>query len=78
MREADFSECTFNGAYLEKAVAYRTNFEGVLMFSPLLCSHFVVHLLGHGRVVNNHPILDAGADLSDTLMDRMVGDAPLA
>ncbi|CAM6091517.1 unnamed protein product [Calypogeia fissa] len=40
MREADFSGCPFNGAYMEKAVAYKTNFRG--------------------------------ADLSDTLMDRMV------
>ncbi|OAE18841.1 hypothetical protein AXG93_2556s1120 [Marchantia polymorpha subsp. ruderalis] len=39
MREADFSNCPFNGAYLEKAVAAKTNFRG--------------------------------ADLSDTLMDRM-------
>lgn len=28
MREANFSGCTFAGGYLEKAVAYRTNFEG--------------------------------------------------
>jgi len=40
MRESDFSGSTFNGAYLEKAVAYKANF--------------------------------TGADLSDTLMDRMV------
>ncbi|KAJ0973563.1 hypothetical protein J5N97_021522 [Dioscorea zingiberensis] len=39
MRESDFSGCSFNGAYLEKAVAYKANF--------------------------------SGADLSDTLMDRM-------
>ncbi|KAL5181816.1 Thylakoid lumenal protein TL20.3, chloroplastic [Glycine soja] len=40
MRESDFSGSTFNGAYLEKAVAYKANF--------------------------------SGADLSDTLTDRMV------
>ncbi|KAJ0970513.1 hypothetical protein J5N97_023390 [Dioscorea zingiberensis] len=40
MRESDFSGCSFNGAYLEKAVAYKANF--------------------------------SGADLSDTLMDRML------
>lgn len=28
MREADFSGSTFNGAYLEKAVAYKANFTG--------------------------------------------------
>ena len=28
MREADFSGSTFNGAYLEKAVAFKTNFTG--------------------------------------------------
>ncbi|KAG6532116.1 hypothetical protein ZIOFF_005954 [Zingiber officinale] len=28
MRESNFSGSTFNGAYLEKAVAYRTNFTG--------------------------------------------------
>lgn len=31
MRESDFSGCTFNGAYLEKAVAYKTNFSGKLI-----------------------------------------------
>lgn len=31
MRESDFSGCTFNGAYLEKAVAYKTNFSGKLV-----------------------------------------------
>jgi len=29
MRESDFSGSTFNGAYLEKAVAYRANFSGI-------------------------------------------------
>lgn len=29
MRESDFSGCTFNGAYLEKAVAYKANFTGI-------------------------------------------------
>jgi len=28
MRESDFSGSTFNGAYLEKAVAYKANFTG--------------------------------------------------
>lgn len=28
MRESDFSGSTFNGAYLEKAVAYKANFAG--------------------------------------------------
>ncbi|OAP12055.1 hypothetical protein AXX17_AT1G12640 [Arabidopsis thaliana] len=28
MRESDFSGSTFNGAYLEKAVAYKANFSG--------------------------------------------------
>lgn len=30
MRESDFSGSTFNGAYLEKAVAYKTNFTGMV------------------------------------------------
>lgn len=30
MRESDFSGSTFNGAYLEKAVAYKANFTGKL------------------------------------------------
>jgi len=29
MRESDFSGSTFNGAYLEKAVAYKANFSGI-------------------------------------------------
>lgn len=29
MKEADFSGSTFNGGYLEKAVAYRANFTGI-------------------------------------------------
>jgi len=29
MKEADFSGSTFNGGYLEKAVAYKTNFTGI-------------------------------------------------
>lgn len=31
MRESDFSGSTFNGAYLEKAVAYKANFTGSLV-----------------------------------------------
>lgn len=31
MRESDFSGSTFNGAYLEKAVAYKANFTGNLV-----------------------------------------------
>ena len=31
MKEADFSGSTFNGAYMEKAVAYKTNFESELL-----------------------------------------------
>jgi len=30
MRESDFSGSTFNGAYLEKAVAYKANFTGMI------------------------------------------------
>jgi uncharacterized protein YjbI with pentapeptide repeats len=37
MRESDFSGSTFNGAYLEKAVAYKANFTGELDNSFLLC-----------------------------------------
>lgn len=33
MRESDFSGSTFNGAYLEKAVAYKANFTGKILVS---------------------------------------------
>ena len=37
MRESDFSGSTFNGAYLEKAVAYKANFAGkVVSFEYLI------------------------------------------
>lgn len=36
MRESDFSGSTFNGAYLEKAVAYKANFSGESIYSSLL------------------------------------------
>lgn len=29
MRESDFSGSTFNGAYMEKAVAFKANFTGI-------------------------------------------------
>lgn len=35
MRESDFSGSTFNGAYMEKAVAYKANFTGNKTFHPL-------------------------------------------
>lgn len=35
MRESDFSGSTFNGAYLEKAVAYKANFSGKSAYSSL-------------------------------------------
>jgi hypothetical protein len=38
MREADFSGSTFNGAYMEKAVAYRTSFESKLLTFSLIGS----------------------------------------
>nr|GEY00098.1 thylakoid lumenal protein TL20.3, chloroplastic isoform X2 [Tanacetum cinerariifolium] len=31
MRESDFNGSTFNGAYLEKAVAYKENFTGAIL-----------------------------------------------
>lgn len=41
MKEADFSGSTFNGGYLEKAVAYKTNFTGIkefyLVFTSMIC-----------------------------------------
>lgn len=40
MRECDFSGSTFNGAYLEKAVAYKTNFTGR---RPFLRFQAIVH-----------------------------------
>lgn len=38
MKEADFHGSTFNGAYLEKAVAYRTNFAGMEIFVKAYCT----------------------------------------
>ncbi|KAM1267339.1 hypothetical protein ACFX15_036257 [Malus domestica] len=32
MREFDFSGSTFNGAYMEKAITYKANFEGKLLY----------------------------------------------
>ncbi|KAM2188714.1 hypothetical protein ACFX1R_032221 [Malus domestica] len=32
MRESDFSGSTFNGAYMEKVVTYKANFEGKLSY----------------------------------------------
>jgi uncharacterized protein YjbI with pentapeptide repeats len=37
MRESDFSGSTFNGAYLEKAVAYKANFSGNLVVILTIC-----------------------------------------
>ncbi|KAJ0976509.1 hypothetical protein J5N97_018474 [Dioscorea zingiberensis] len=36
MRESDFSGCSFNGVYLEKAVAYKANFSGVDLGDTLM------------------------------------------
>jgi len=41
MRESDFSGSTFNGAYLEKAVAYKANFTGEQNSSFSLCRYAV-------------------------------------
>lgn len=37
MRESDFSGSTFNGAYLEKAVAYKANFTGKSLLLLNIC-----------------------------------------
>lgn len=39
MRESDFSGSTFNGAYLEKAVAYKANFTGTIIATEHCISH---------------------------------------
>ncbi|KAG7016907.1 Thylakoid lumenal protein TL20.3, chloroplastic [Cucurbita argyrosperma subsp. argyrosperma] len=64
MRESDFSGCTFNGAYLEKAVAYKTNFSGKLVTN--------YHRNLNDNETIKHELPKLCADLSDTLMDRMV------
>uniref|UniRef100_A0A7N2N1A4 Thylakoid lumenal protein TL20.3, chloroplastic n=2 Tax=Quercus TaxID=3511 RepID=A0A7N2N1A4_QUELO len=82
MRESDFSGSTFNGAYLEKAVAYKANFT-VAFGNPTPTESTVVNpssSLLIGRVLVPQPrgnlriaeVFRRGADLSDTLMDRMV------
>lgn len=43
MRESDFSGSTFNGAYLEKAVAYKANFTGSLV--AVLRIHLIKDIL---------------------------------
>lgn len=40
MRESDFSGSTFNGAYLEKAVAYKANFTGISLLQVLYVKSF--------------------------------------
>lgn len=42
MRESDFSGSTFNGAYLEKAVAYKANFTGKVILISLIPSNALV------------------------------------
>lgn len=52
MRESDFSGSTFNGAYLEKAVAYKANFTGTL-FVNVLSFEFQYP---HNNMLSNHII----------------------
>ncbi|XP_008238618.1 PREDICTED: thylakoid lumenal protein TL20.3, chloroplastic isoform X1 [Prunus mume] len=68
MRESDFSGSTFNGAYLEKAVAYKANFAVNNSHQKDRNPHFIIISIPE----RSYPSRPASADLSDTLMDRMV------
>eukprot|EP00262_Sarcandra_glabra_P007125 TRINITY_DN196_c0_g1_i3.p1 TRINITY_DN196_c0_g1~~TRINITY_DN196_c0_g1_i3.p1 ORF type:complete len:237 (-),score=37.16 TRINITY_DN196_c0_g1_i3:169-819(-) len=77
MREADFSGSTFNGAYLEKAVAYKTNFSGADL-SDTLMDRMVLNEANLTNAVLVRTVLTRsdlggatieGADFSDAVLD---------
>ncbi|KVH90151.1 Pentapeptide repeat-containing protein [Cynara cardunculus var. scolymus] len=70
MRESDFSGSTFNGAYLEKAVAYKANFTGKRTPSLDMCTRKIEKSSSSEGWCRD--CFHTRADLSDTLMDRMV------
>ena len=61
MRESDFSGSTFNGAYMEKAVAYRANFTGnysnIFSHVEMLSSVPNAFILDVWSVLNTHYLL---------------------
>ncbi|XP_043715436.1 thylakoid lumenal protein TL20.3, chloroplastic isoform X3 [Telopea speciosissima] len=77
MRESDFSGSTFNGAYLEKAVAYKANFTGA-DFSDTLMDRMVLNEANLTNAVLVRSVLTRsdlggatieGADFSDAVLD---------
>ncbi|CAI7865289.1 unnamed protein product [Closterium sp. NIES-54] len=77
MREADFSGSVFAGGYLEKAVAYRTNFEGA-DFTDALMDRMVLNEANLTDAVLLRVVLTRsdlggaivdGADFSDAILD---------
>ncbi|CAI5474092.1 unnamed protein product [Closterium sp. Yama58-4] len=77
MREADFSGSVFAGGYLEKAVAYRTNFEGA-DFTDALMDRMVLNEANLKDAVLLRVVLTRsdlggaivdGADFSDAILD---------
>ncbi|XP_075641061.1 thylakoid lumenal protein TL20.3, chloroplastic isoform X3 [Castanea sativa] len=77
MRESDFSGSTFNGAYLEKAVAYKANFTGADL-SDTLMDRMVLNEANLTNAVLARTVLTRsdlggalieGADFSDAVLD---------
>ncbi|KAG5070136.1 hypothetical protein GLYMA_01G211100v4 [Glycine max] len=77
MRESDFSGSTFNGAYLEKAVAYKANFPGVDL-SDTLTDRMVLNEANLSNAILLRTVLTRsdlggaiieGADFSDAVLD---------
>ncbi|XP_057977284.1 thylakoid lumenal protein TL20.3, chloroplastic isoform X2 [Malania oleifera] len=77
MRESNFSGSTFNGAYLEKAVAYKANFTGADL-SDTLMDRMVLNEANLTNAVLARTVLTRsdlggalieGADFSDAVLD---------
>ncbi|CAN1333312.1 Thylakoid lumenal protein TL20.3, chloroplastic [Linum perenne] len=77
MRESDFSGSTFNGAYMEKAVAYKANFTGADL-SDTLMDRMVLNEANLKDAVLVRSVLTRsdlggaiidGADFSDAVLD---------
>ncbi|KAL3699092.1 hypothetical protein R1sor_017114 [Riccia sorocarpa] len=77
MREADFSNCPFNGAYMEKAVAYKTSFKGADL-SDTLMDRMVLNEADLTDAILVRAVLTRsdlgkaiidGADFSDAVLD---------
>ncbi|KAF6133899.1 hypothetical protein GIB67_040663 [Kingdonia uniflora] len=79
MRESDFSGSTFNGAYMEKAVAFRANFTGADL-SDTLMDRMVLNEANLRNAVLVRTVLTRsdlggaiieGADFSDATLDLL-------